>query len=67
MTPFAIAILLIALIPTFATFWIGHRSGWHWGAALAAAAIPLAFTFFLGIIGLLIAFAFVTAVWKANY
>ena len=66
MSPIVITILVIALIPTLGTFWIGHRSGWHWGAALAAAAIPLVFAFFLGIIGLIIGFAFLVAVWKAN-
>lgn len=56
----------ISLIFALLVFRLGYRDGdWHWGAALAAAAIPVAFTFFLGIIGILVAIAFTVAVWKA--
>ena len=42
------------------------NAGWHWGAALGAALVPVAFTGFLGLLGLLISGAFVSAMYKAT-
>lgn len=57
----------ISLFLALLVFRLGYRDGdWHWGAALGAALIPVAFTFFLGIIGFIVAIAFTVAVWKAT-
>ncbi|MEX1088272.1 MAG: hypothetical protein WEC36_03530 [Phycisphaeraceae bacterium] len=61
-----IVFLGIACLIALAVFRMGVSAGWHWGGALGAALIPIAFTFFLGIIGLLIAGAFLAAIWKAT-
>lgn len=60
------ALLGIAAIMGVAVFRLGLNADWHWVAALLAAAVPVAFTFFMGIIGLLVGGAFVAAVWKAS-
>lgn len=60
-------LLGLSVIPAMLVFRFGYRDGgWHWGAALATALIPIAFTYFMGIIGLIIAIAFAAAVWKAT-
>lgn len=61
-----IVLLVIALIMGVAVFKIGSDAGWHWGGGIAAALVPIGFTFFLGILGLIIGGFFVAAVWKAN-
>ncbi len=59
-------LLGVSVVMGLIVFRIGKNADWHWAAALMAAAIPIAFTFFLGLIGLLIGGAFVSAVWKAS-
>ena len=39
-------LLALAAIMGLATFRIGRNADWHWAAALLAAMIPVAFTFF---------------------
>ena len=62
---FGLVFLGLAVAIGGGVFRVGVGAGWHWGKALAAAAVPVAFTFFLGFIGLLIGAAFLVAVWKA--
>jgi hypothetical protein len=59
-----IIFLAIGLALGIVVFFLGTRANWHWGWALASAAVPVTFVFFLGIIGLLIAGAFVAAIYK---
>lgn len=66
MNELAIVFLGISLVFAVITYRIGSQAGWHWGAALAAAFVPIVFTFFCGILGVGVGFAFVVAVWKAN-
>ncbi len=42
-------------------FRLGTNAGRHWGAALGVALVPIAFTFVLGVLGLLISALFVAA------
>jgi len=65
---FYMGIVFLGIAAVFAlfTYRIGYQAGWHWGASLACAAIPIVFTIFLGILGVLIGAMFVTALWKAN-
>ena len=58
--------LVIACIIGFIVFRLGVGADWHWVGALRATLIPIAFTYFLGIIGLLIFAAFVAAIWRAT-
>lgn len=61
-----IVLLIVACLIGIIVFKLGRDAGWHWAGALFVALIPVAFTFFLGIIGLLIAGAFAGAIWKAT-
>ena len=56
----------IAFVLALFVFRVGSQAGWHWGQCLAGALVPIVFTFFLGILGVGIGFAFVVAVWKVN-
>jgi hypothetical protein len=60
-----IAFLCVALGLSVMVFRLASGNGWHWTLALFLALIPLGFTFFLGIIGLLLAGVFVGAAYKA--
>ncbi|MEM1354825.1 MAG: hypothetical protein AAGC44_10660 [Planctomycetota bacterium] len=62
-----LVLLGISLFLAILVFRMGYRDGdWHWGAALAVALIPVAFTLFLGIIGFIVAIGFTVAIWKAT-
>jgi hypothetical protein len=60
-----IALLCVALGLSFMVFRLATGNGWHWSLAVFLALIPIGFTLFLGIIGLLIAGVFVGAAYKA--
>ena len=64
----ALGLLLlgISLVIAFAVFKLGRGADWHWVGALAAAFVPVVFTFFLGVIGLVIGGVFLGAIWKAT-
>jgi hypothetical protein len=64
MNPAALVFLLLSIGLGFLVFWVTQRAGWHWALALAVAAIPLTFTFFLGVIGLLVGALFAAAMYK---
>ncbi len=66
MEPIALALLGVSVLFGFGVFRIGTQSDWHWIAALLAALVPVAFTFFLGLIGLIVGGAFLVSVWKAS-
>jgi len=60
-------LLALSLFLGFLVFRMGYRDGdWHWGAALAAACVPFAFTLVLSIIGFIVAIAYTVAIWKAT-
>lgn len=61
---FGIFLLFVAAILGVLVFILGLRGGWHWAGAGVAALLPVAFTFFMGVIGLLIAFGFVFSIYK---
>ena len=65
LTMFGWLFVAIALGMGVVVFRLGHNAGWHWGGCGAAAVVPVVFTYFLGIIGLLIGGAFMAAIWKA--
>ena len=48
------------------TFRLGRNADWHWAAALVVALVPIGFTFFMGILGLLISAVFVGSLYKAT-
>ena len=59
--------VLFLLVGVGGGVWVyrmGSSACWHTGWSVAAALVPLLFTFFLGLFGLLIAFAFIGAIWK---
>lgn len=57
----------LSCILAFMVFRMGYRDGdWHWGAALAVACVPVAFTLVLSIIGFIVAIAYTVAIWKAT-
>ena len=56
----------IGVILGIAVFRLSLSMGWHWALAIFLAAIPIAGTFFLGIIGLLASAVFVGALYKAT-
>jgi len=66
MEAIGLILLGISLILGFAVFRLGVGADWHWAAALVAALVPVGFTFFLGIIGLIIGGVFVGVIWKAT-
>ena len=57
-------VLLIGVALAVVTYLIGSQAGWSWWAARLVALIPLAFCFFLGVVGVLVSALFVPAVWK---
>jgi hypothetical protein len=57
--------LSVSFLMGFLVFRAGRSTGWHWFGALAAAVVPVAFTFFLGLIGLFIAIAYTMAIYKS--
>jgi len=59
-----IFLLPIAAILGILVFILAKRGGWHWGGALVAAIMPLVFTFFMGILGLLLGFGFTFSIYK---
>lgn len=64
--PHSIVFLLIGVGFGVAVFLMGRRAGWHWGGAVAVGVVPMVFTFFLGFLGLLIAGAFLAAIYRAT-
>ena len=66
MEALGLILLGISLFLGLAVFRLGVRADWHWAGALVAALVPIAFTFFLGIIGLIIGGVFLGAVWKTT-
>ena len=56
--------LSIALVLSVMVFWLSWNLCWHWGVGIVLAAIPLLFTFFLGVWGLLISGLFTAALYK---
>ena len=65
MSTAGVVFLLIGLVFAAATYWVGVRAGWSKLAAILVALIPVAFCFFMGIIGVLISAVFLPAVYKA--
>jgi hypothetical protein len=61
-----IAFLALGCVFGAIVYYLGTGADWHWGAALAAALVPVAFTYFMGVLGLLISAAFVAAIYKAT-
>ena len=51
----------------FAVFRMGVGADWHWAGALVAALIPIAFTFLLGFLGLIISIVMRSASSLAQY
>jgi len=66
MEPIALTLLCVSVIMALVVFRTGIQSDWGWVGALIAALVPVTFTFFLGIIGLLIGGVFMASVWKAS-
>jgi hypothetical protein len=67
MSPVAIVVLLFAVGLAVLVFRLSVGGfGWHWAVGLLLAAIPVAATFFFGLIGLLGAALFVGALYKAS-
>jgi hypothetical protein len=65
-TIIGIAILLVALALSVLAFRLSTGMGWHWGSAAFLGLVPLAATYFFGLIGLLGAAAFVGSLYKAS-
>ena len=65
MSTAGVVFLLIGLGFAAATYWVGVRAGWSKLTAVLVALIPVAFCFFMGIIGVLISAVFLPAVYKA--
>ena len=61
-----VVVLVIACVIAFIVFRLGVAADWHWGAALVAAFVPIAFTLIGGILGLFISIAFAAAIYKAT-
>ncbi len=66
MNPLAIVILLVAVGLGVLVFRLAWSQGWHWGLGLLLALLPVAVTFFFGILGLLGSALFVGALYKAS-
>jgi hypothetical protein len=58
--------LLVAAVLSAMALRVSLGMGWHWVAALLMAAIPLAATYFVGLIGLLASAVFVGGLYKAS-
>jgi hypothetical protein len=58
--------LLVGLALGAMVFRLSIGSGWHWAVGLLLGLIPIAATFFLGLIGLLGAGLFVGALYQAT-
>jgi hypothetical protein len=61
-----ILFLLVAVVLSTMAFRVSMGMGWHWGAALFLALIPLVATYFVGLIGLLASAVFVGGLYKAS-
>lgn len=59
-------LLAAAAIMGLAVLQLGRKADWHWSAALLTGPLLLAFTYSLGMLGLLIGGDFVAAVRKAT-
>ena len=59
-------LLGIALVMAFVVFRLGVAADWHWGGALVAALVPVGFTFFFGIFGIVISAIYLGAIVKAT-
>ncbi len=59
-------ILAIAIVLGLLVLKLSFSSGWHWGAGLFLAAVPIVFAIFLGLIGVVIGSLFVGAMYKAG-
>ena len=66
MSGIALIFLGAAVLMAVGVFRMGNGSGWHWGWATVAALVPIAFTLFLGILGLLISGAYFVSIWKVT-
>jgi hypothetical protein len=66
MSPLGGVILFVALVLSVLAFRVTAGMGWHWSAAVFFALVPLAATYFLGIIGLLGSAVFVGGLYKAS-
>jgi hypothetical protein len=64
MSGLEVGLLAIALGLAVMVFRLSIRFGWHWSMCLILAAVPLAATFFFGIIGLLGSAVFVGGMYK---
>lgn len=62
----ALIFLGVAVVIGIIVFRLGLGADWHWAYCVLAALVPIAFTFFLGIIGLIISAVFAGAVYKAT-
>lgn len=60
-----LVLLAFAVAIGVAVWWLGREAGWHWGVSVGAGLVPVGFTFFLGIFGVLISIAFLGAIWRA--
>ena len=56
----------MALALSVLAFRLSTGMGWHWGSAVFLGLVPLAATYFLGLIGLLAGAAFVGSLYKAT-
>jgi len=56
--------LAIGLALSIVVFWQSWTLGWHWGVGIVVSTIPLAFTFFLGMWGVVIAAVFTAALFN---
>ncbi len=67
MDVFAVLTLAVAVGLAMLTFRLAVGGfGWHWAVGLLLAVVPVAVTFFFGLIGLLGAALFVGALYKAS-
>ena len=66
MSPLEILFLCVPLVLGVLAFRVTVGMGWHWTAAVFFALVPLAATYFVGLIGLLGSAAFVGALYKAS-
>lgn len=61
-----LVVLVIAGVISLIVFRLGVAADWHWGAALVAACVPIAFAYFGSGLGLLLSIAFAAAIYKAT-
>ena len=59
-------LLGISLIIAMVVFWLGLAADWPWGGAVVAALVPIAFTLFFGIVGIVISVIYLGAIFKAT-